>query len=462
MFCIKCGQQLPDDANFCAACGNKVFRSTPLSPTISNVEYDSVANKAEDIIINDEMQSLNVHHAGDVVREKAEFIGESNTYSNDDYNVSDRITPSSIAVNRGKYTKIEPYSEGLAAVERGGKWGFIDENGKEIIPIIYDSVQKAFDDSRIIWADRNGKMGFIDINGSVVFPFKYDLIFPMDYKRISIYNEQVGLHYDGQGIMARLNRKFGFVDITGKEVIPLKYDRVHFFKDGYAPVKLNDKWGIINKKGEEVIPMKYDEIVSLIKFGIDDILKVKLNGKYGFIYFNGVEIFRPQYDEISDFKGTVAIIKKNGKYGYIEYDEKTKSLQVKLDCILDYAGRFETTARNVNIKTDIYDWVALISFDGKDMYINRSFDKIFEPMGSLGILGELIILMPYIWFVGAFSCLYEFAFSSAPDPIWSIPCCIVLFIIWRWVVWPMWRRKEDGDYILSDDLHIDAGKIRRK
>ena len=28
MFCIKCGQQLPDDANFCAACGNKVDEET--------------------------------------------------------------------------------------------------------------------------------------------------------------------------------------------------------------------------------------------------------------------------------------------------------------------------------------------------------------------------------------------------------------------------------------------------
>lgn len=421
MFCIKCGQQLPDDANFCAACGNKVFRSTPLSPTISNVEYDSVANKAEDIIINDEMQSLNVHYAGDVVREKAEFIGESNTYSNDDYNVSDRITPSSIAVNRGKYTKIEPYSEGLAAVERGGKWGFIDENGKEIIPIIYDSVQKAFDDSRIIWADRNGKMGFIDINGSVVFPFKYDLIFPMDYKRISVYNEQVGLHYDGRGIMARLNRKFGFVDITGEEIIPLKYDRVLFFRGGYAPVKLNDKWGIINKKGEEVTPIKYDDIDFINdnpKFA-----KTTFNGKYGFIKYDGTEIIPSEYDEISDFKSNIALIKKNGKCGYLMYNED--KFLIKIDCILDAATEFDSK---------IYDEpIAMIIYNGSNYFIDKKFyvykrkNWAFDGIAVLTLSFATLIAM----IIGSF-----FDYIINPCPISELmnrpiedPIVIAIFII---------------------------------
>lgn len=33
------------------------------------------------------------------------------------------------------------FSEGLAAVELDGEWGFIDKTGKEVIPLIYDDVE---------------------------------------------------------------------------------------------------------------------------------------------------------------------------------------------------------------------------------------------------------------------------------------------------------------------------------
>ncbi len=32
-------------------------------------------------------------------------------------------------------------NEGLAAVRRGGKWGFVDEAGQEVVPCRYDEVR---------------------------------------------------------------------------------------------------------------------------------------------------------------------------------------------------------------------------------------------------------------------------------------------------------------------------------
>ncbi len=36
------------------------------------------------------------------------------------------------------YDFVGEFSEGLARVRRGNKWGYINEEGEEIIPLIYD------------------------------------------------------------------------------------------------------------------------------------------------------------------------------------------------------------------------------------------------------------------------------------------------------------------------------------
>src|SRR5690606_31841971 len=39
-----------------------------------------------------------------------------------------------------KYDSVWEFTEGLAAVYKDDKWGFIDNTGKVVIPIIYDEV----------------------------------------------------------------------------------------------------------------------------------------------------------------------------------------------------------------------------------------------------------------------------------------------------------------------------------
>ena len=85
---------------------------------------------------------------------------------------------------------------------KGGKWGFIDRNSKEITPIKYDSVR--------------------------------------------FFNEGVAV--------VSLGGKQGIVDQTGKEVVPPQYDHIENFEYGRSKVTLNgqEKW--IDRKGNEVKP----------------------------------------------------------------------------------------------------------------------------------------------------------------------------------------------------------------
>ena len=51
MYCIRCGQQLPDDAKFCSKCGAQVGDSLPISRPI--IDGDEVKMKAKEIVITE-------------------------------------------------------------------------------------------------------------------------------------------------------------------------------------------------------------------------------------------------------------------------------------------------------------------------------------------------------------------------------------------------------------------------
>jgi WG containing repeat len=99
------------------------------------------------------------------------------------------------------------FSEGLAGVKIGDKWGFINRTADEVIPRKFDNI----------------------------YPFSEGL---------------AGVQIGG---------KYGFIDRQGKQVIPPKFDRVFSFKNGFAPVTIgehgtvNAKVGYIDKQGKLTI-----------------------------------------------------------------------------------------------------------------------------------------------------------------------------------------------------------------
>lgn len=68
MYCMKCGQLLPNEAKFCFNCGNQI------SVNALNAN-DEVFAKATDIVVTDETVSLDSQETVDDVIKKAHFIG---------------------------------------------------------------------------------------------------------------------------------------------------------------------------------------------------------------------------------------------------------------------------------------------------------------------------------------------------------------------------------------------------
>jgi hypothetical protein len=140
----------------------------------------------------------------------------------------------SIQACGGKYDSQTEYADGIAEVSKGGKYGFIDQSGKEVVPVKYDAVS----------------------------PFV------------------------GEVAKVKLNNKFGFVNKTGAEVVVPKYDKIYNFSRGIAKIEINGKFGFVNEKGKEIIAPLYDAVSYNI---IGKRFEVAENGQVRFIMENEVK-----------------------------------------------------------------------------------------------------------------------------------------------------------------------------
>lgn len=125
---------------------------------------------------------------------------------------------------------------------KGDLWGVSDEKKTIVVPPKYEKVE--FFHGEVALVSSGGKFGFIDRFGKEVVPVRYDAV------------ERWGLFFDGLAVVVSGDKR-GFVDKSGKEVIPPKYDFVlsHILHQpvfaGLSQVKLNGKEFFIGKDGTE-------------------------------------------------------------------------------------------------------------------------------------------------------------------------------------------------------------------
>jgi hypothetical protein len=156
-----------------------------------------------------------------------------------------------------KYDRIDASNCGLALVKKDGKFGFINEEGKVIVPLIYSEATAFSEDKGAVAI--HDKWGFVDINGNEFVKPQYDDVYSF---------------HEGLAVVIN-NDTYGFIDSTGKIAIPIHFLRAGSFSDGIAPV-CNKKglWGYIDKNGNEVIACRFNYATTFT----DSTGRVVLNG----------------------------------------------------------------------------------------------------------------------------------------------------------------------------------------
>lgn len=265
------------------------------------------------------------------------------------------ISPKYDLISPGTYQLFE---EGLAAVKLNGKWGFITENGIEIIPVKYEDVG-SFSSDGFAPVKLNGKLGFIDKKGHEISPIKYD-----------------GVANFFQGVAAvELNGKLGFIDKRGLEILPIKYERADFeWENKVFIVQLQSEGqvGMIDITNKEIIPPKYDRIDPLGK----GLFKVSKYGKWGIINEQGKELGLIKYDKISFFDGDLAKVSLDGKWGLIDKTGK-EIAKLKYDSIV-YPYGIENAVHSMILKLSGGKKVARVLYNDKWSFIDsRGNDAVF-------------------------------------------------------------------------------------
>ena len=207
-------------------------------------------------------------------------------------------------------------SNDLMAVQKDGKYGYIDKNGNGVIAYDYSTAYSFDSNGLAIVAKEKDNFYCIDKAGNTI-------IQPDNYIRISPFTISTEPESKKYYVVAKLDEnkkvKQGCVDFEGNIVIPAIYESIgetSGFTNDLIPVRYNGKFGYVNKSGNLAIPAIYD---STGKFN-NGLAAVKKDNKWGFIDTQGNTIIPFEYSDVAygGFSSPVVAVSKDGKSGAID------------------------------------------------------------------------------------------------------------------------------------------------
>lgn len=259
--------------------------------------------------------------------------------------------PAKFKIKDGLGFHVSGFHDNLFLVEINEKWGYMNDEGKMLIPAVYDNGNDFNDGFATV--KKGGQWLIIDTKGKETV-LKGNIL---DVKEFS----------EGLAPVRMTDKKFGFLDTKGELVIPAQFESVGYFSDGLAWAKtLDKKLGYISESGQWVIKpefeagKEFDPVSELARVKkaekwcyVDktgDILEVndtedwgdfsegladgKKGGLRGFYNKEGHWVIEPQFQAVREFHNGYAAAKKNEKWGLIDKTGKWV-LEPEYDSIKD-------------------------------------------------------------------------------------------------------------------------------
>ena len=210
----------------------------------------------------------------------------------------------------------------------------LDEKGKEIFKE-YDKVLalENYDENNNLWyepnvllVEKDGKYGLINFDGKQILDTVYQKIYTLK-----------GV---GNSIITVKDQKLGLVDDSGHEVIKNEYQEIKTLgKDTKKYiVKQNDKYGIY-----DILDCKYQEILALNN---SKVFCVKENSEYKIINEKEEIVFSESFKEIKTVKDNIVVYKDSK--GYTAYNVETKEKLEKTYNNLTYTSNNMFIAKSGN------------------------------------------------------------------------------------------------------------------
>ena len=234
------------------------------------------------------------------------------------------------------FANVRDRYNGIAAFEFHGLWGVINVNTNTTVSPYWEQIDN-FNEHGLAKVKKDGKYGYIDTQGKVVVPCQWVDVSAYEggYCTVAESVTPAGGNYYGN-----VNYVYGMYDAQGNEVTPAQwrtlgqsenscwltsdtyyssnYLRINrpAISDGKIKVQNTDGlWGFIDEQGQLVGRVEW-KIIDDFSEGLAAVTNNE--GKIGFIDGNGNIVIEPQYDATQSFHEGLAAVRVDNYWRYID------------------------------------------------------------------------------------------------------------------------------------------------
>lgn len=256
----------------------------------ANAEMVVIPNKAKPVFIcTYEVNYVDGTFKTKAVNEKNEqiFTGYDNVLAIENYDENNNLW----------------FEENVLKVQKEGKFGLINLDGKEILPCEYDSITTIKGVKNSLILKKEGKTGIANSDGTVIVPVEYASV------------EAISNEYKNGYIVKTGDNKFGVIKSDGQVALENNYDDIKNIVDGNKYiVKENGTWKVITEDGTSFLEGK---VANAVGMNNGDVI-VNSNGKYSVLNIETDTKIPAEYESLTYMFDDKYIAKKDGKFGIID------------------------------------------------------------------------------------------------------------------------------------------------
>lgn len=254
------------------------------------------------------------------------------------------------------------YEDDVLRVEKDGKYGLINFEGKEVLPCDYDEITALKGVTNNLLVKKDGKVGLVNEKGQTIVN--------TEYKDIKTLKEG----YKNEYIIVNDNNQYGIISTTGTVIIEPKYEDVKYLNNSEMfAIKDAGVWKLINKDNQILIDGGYDNIIE----AKGENVVVEKGRKYGVVTTKNEEKIPVEYEQIKYTFSIYYIAKTGGKYGIINLNnEQVKDFNY---INMDYVEKGDF------IQADVSDTETVIFDNNLSEKINGIVSEINQEKGYIKV-----------------------------------------------------------------------------
>ena len=254
-------------------------------------EYIVIPNNKKDIFL----VTYDVDYTNNTYKTKA--LDSKNKEIFTDY---DNIEP----IENYDSNNVITYEQNAIKVQKAGKYGMINIDGKEILPCEYDDLYSLKNTDNSIIVVKDGKVGLVDSTGKQIIEPQYKEI------------RSLGTDYKLGYIVITDDNQYGIVDCNNQKVLDTKYQDIKSLtENGIYAVKENNAWELVKKNGEVQLTDGLQNVQDILGIKNGNVIIKNANNKVGVISTTGETMLNTVYDDVKIAFQDTYIVKQNGKYG---------------------------------------------------------------------------------------------------------------------------------------------------